>query len=190
MRLFVAIPIPAPLRRRIASASELLRAQGLPVRWVDPERYHVTLRFLGEVDRDRRKRIPGALERVADQTGPFDVAFERFGAFPTARKPRVLWLGVEATPELRCLKQDVELALTKEGFDRDGRGFHPHVTLGRTRRGGRAGDFRDFSALTADEPLRTTLPVTAIELVRSRTTSEGPRYTVQSRSPLRRPVES
>lgn len=160
------------------------------MRWVDPERYHITLKFLGNVDRDRRPEIAKALDEVAGSTSPFGVAFERFGAFPSVRKPRVLWLGVEATPELRCLKQDIELLLTKQGFERDGRGFHPHVTLGRTRRGGRAGDFRDFSALTAEEPLDTTLGVAAIELVRSRTTSEGPRHTVQSRSPLRRPVES
>lgn len=160
------------------------------MRWVDPEQYHITLKFLGNVDRNRRSGIAKALGEVAGSTARFEVAFERFGAFPSARKPRVFWLGVEATPELRCLKQDIELRLKKQDFERDGRGFHPHVTLGRTRRGGRAGDFRDFSPLTAEEPLDATLGVTAIELVRSRTTRKGSRYTVQSRSPLRRPVES
>jgi len=160
------------------------------VRWVQAETYHITLRFLGEVDRDRRPEIAEALEDVADSTAPFEVAFERFGAFPSARKPRVLWLGVEATPELRALKQDIELALTKRGFEREGRGFHPHVTLGRSRRDGRAGDFRSFSRLTAEDPLDETLQVASIELVRSRMTKEGPRYTVQSRIPLPRPVDS
>lgn len=160
------------------------------MRWVDPDAYHVTLKFLGSVDRDRRGAIVEGLEEAAGSSPSFEVALERFGAFPSARRPRVLWLGVEATPELRCLKQDVELALTRRGFEREGRGFHPHVTLGRSRREGRAGDFRRFSRLTAEAPLDETLPVASIELVRSRTTREGPRYTVQSRIPFRRPADA
>jgi 2'-5' RNA ligase len=139
MRLFVALNLPKKERDRIHRAARTLRDQGLPVRWIDAEQYHLTLKFLGEVRSDRVERIEAILDRVATGSPPFSVDLTGFGAFPTVRRPRVLWLGVEPTPALRCLKQDVEWALSDAGFDRETRAFHPHLTLGRVEREDGAG---------------------------------------------------
>ena len=131
MRSFIALNLPKRERQRIDRAVRPLREDALPVRWVEPDNLHVTLKFLGEVRPDRLADVEATLTRVAAATPPFALSLGGFGAFTTIRRPRVLWLGVEATPELRCLKQDLEWALTDCGFERETRAFHPHLTLGR-----------------------------------------------------------
>jgi 2'-5' RNA ligase len=176
VRLFVALPVPPELRARIHEAATVLRDRDLPVRWVDPDLYHLTLKFLGTVDRDAPERITPALDRVASENAPFEAGLGDLGAFPSIRKPRVLWIAVDPTPALRCLKQDVEWALAKVGFDRDTRAFHPHVTLGRARDDGRAGAFRGLDEVVANRTVDASLPVSEVRLVRSRLSRSGPRY--------------
>ena len=117
-RLFVALNLPGRERERIHLVCRPLRDRNLPVRWVDPENYHITLKFLGEVETDRLEFFAEIVARAAAGSAPFAVAFRGFGAFPTVSRPSVLWLGVEPTPALRCLKQEVERAFTSAGFDR------------------------------------------------------------------------
>lgn len=73
MRLFVALNLPKKERDRIYRATKVLRGSGLPVRWIDPENYHITLRFLGNVAEDRVTQVEGALTRVATATGKMDL---------------------------------------------------------------------------------------------------------------------
>src|SRR5690606_32303077 len=98
--------------------------------------------------------------------------------FPTVRRPRVIWLGVAATPELRCLKQDLEWALGELGFEAETRAFHPHVTLGRADESGGAGAFRGLDDLVAGLSFAGGIKVHSIDLMNSRLSREGPRYEV------------
>ncbi len=141
MRLFVALNLPKKEKDRIHRASRALREQELPVRWVEPDHYHLTLKFLGEVRSERVVGIETIVHRVASGSPTFSAHLGGFGAFPTIRRPQVLWLGVEPTPALRCLKQDIEWALADLGFEREMRAFHPHLTLGRVVRDDGAGAF-------------------------------------------------
>ena len=137
MRLFLALNLPKKERQRIDRAARRLREKDLPVRWVDLEHFHVTLKFLGEVRPQRVDSIVEVMDKVGENTAPFEATVEGFGAFPTIRKPSVLWAGVGATPELRCLKQDLEWGLAELGFEKETRAFHPHLTLGRANARGR-----------------------------------------------------
>ena len=101
-----------------------------------------------------------------------------FGAFPTIRRPQVLWVGVEPTPALRCLKQDLEWALTDHGFDRETRAFHPHITLGRVDGNEGAGAFRGLDALAAGLTFREHLVAQNVDVVRSHLSRQGVHYTV------------
>jgi 2'-5' RNA ligase len=184
MRLFVALNLPKKERDRIHKAARALRDQGMPVRWVDPEKYHLTLKFLGEVRTDRVDRICAILARVAAGSPPFSADLSGFGAFPTVRRPRVLWLGVEPTPALRCLKQDVEWGLADAGFDRETRAFHPHLTLGRVEREDGAGAFRGLDDLISELSYAGSVPVRSVELMRSQTNKDGSVYSVLSSYPL------
>jgi len=184
MRLFVGINIPKKQRTRIHRAIRVLREGELPVRWIDPDNFHVTLKFLGEVRRERVDVIAEALEKAAGSTRSFLTSFGGFGAFPTIRRPRVIWLGVEATPELRCMKQDLEWALGDVGFDAETRAFHPHFTLGRADATGGAGVFRGLDQQLAGLELSGEIKVRTLDLMRSQLSPEGPRYSVVSSAKL------
>jgi 2'-5' RNA ligase len=186
MRLFVALNLPKKERQRIYRAARDLREADLPVRWIDADNFHITLKFLGQVRDDRVQDVADAIEKVASSTGAFPMTLEGFGAFPTVRRPRVVWLGVEASPELRCLKQDVEWALGDCGFEPETRAFHPHVTLGRADNDS-AGAFRGLDDLVAGLEFHGDVKVRALDLMRSHLSREGARYSVHSSARLASP---
>jgi len=180
MRLFVGINFPKRQRSKVYRAARALRDRELPVRWVEPENFHVMLKFLGDVRRERVDAVIDAIKRAAEATRPFETAITGFGAFPTVRRPNVLWLGVEASPELRCLKQDLEWALGDAGFASETRSFHPHVTLGRAGDSGGAGAFRDLDGLFASLEFTDPLKVHSIELMRSHVSRDGTHHSILS----------
>lgn len=179
MRLFIALNLPKKERQRIERAVRPLRDDGRPVRWVDSDAYHVTLKFLGPVRSDAVPGIKDAMERVAGTTKTFAMDLGGFGAFPTIRRPRTLWLGVNASPELRCLKQDLEWALGDHGFDPETRAFHPHITLGRADEKGGAGEFRGLDEVVAGMEFDASVQVRSLDLMRSRLSKSGARYSVE-----------
>lgn len=176
MRLFVAINFTAKDRQRMHRAARKLRETELPVRWEEVDHLHLTLKFLGEVRPEAAARVKQAVARVAEKTAPFTLQMNGAGAFPTLRRPRVVWLGAEASPELRCLKHDLEWELAPLGFQREVRAFHPHVTLGRATKEARAGDFRDFEALVGGLSYKAEIPVRTVDLMESHLSPRGARY--------------
>lgn len=184
MRLFVGITIPKKLRARIHRAVRELRDDGLPVRWIDPDNFHITLKFLGEVRPEAVPDIQTALGRVGRSTSAFTTAFNGFGAFPTVRRPNVLWMGVDPIPEFRCMKQDLEWSLSEVGFDTETRAFRPHVTLGRAREEGGAGAFRDLDTRLSAISFSDEIRVHAVDLMRSQQSTTGASYSVVSTTRL------
>lgn len=184
MRLFVAINLPEDAKEALREATAPLQDQGYPVRWVDPSHFHLTLKFLGPVREDRVPTVEQVTERVAGQTPAFSLDLEGVGAFPTLRRPRVLWVGVVPTPALRCFKQDLEWALAEHDFERETRAFHPHITMGRAKSDEGAGAFRGLDERARQLDVRCTVPVDTVEVMRSRRSREGARYTVVRSSPL------
>lgn len=178
MRTFIAINLPATERQRIHRSMRALRDADLPVRWVEAENLHLTLKFLGELRPERVPEVEASVERVARATAPFALTLAEYGAFPTVRRPRVIWLGALATAELRGLKQDLEWALADRGFEPETRAFHPHVTLGRAEPGDRTGAFRKLDELVGSLEFTAEVPVQAVDLMRSHLSREGAHYSV------------
>lgn len=187
MRLFIAINIPKKERQKIHRSARKLREQDFPVRWVSEELFHLTLKFLGTVRPENVPDIEETLSRVAQATQTFSLDIGGFGAFPTIRKPRVLWVGVDPSPALRCLKQDLEWALAEQGFDRETRAFHPHFTLGRATSDDGAGAFRGLDDLASELAYQSGAEVKRVDLMESHLSSSGPRYEVLSSFPLKSP---
>lgn len=185
MRLFIALNLPAKERERIHRAARPLRDAGLPVRWLEADAFHLTLKFLGEVRKERVASVEEVIDGVAESTLPFDLEVGGFGAFPTIRRPKVLWMGVDPTPALRCLKQDLEWALAEHGFDRETRAFHPHITLGRADSDFGAGAFRGLDDLAAELDFKGRFDVRTVDLMRSHLSREGARYSIVRRSGLK-----
>jgi 2'-5' RNA ligase len=189
MRLFIAINFTAKDRQRMQSAVRKMREAELPVRWVELDQLHLTLKFLGEVRPERVIDVKRAVARVAAKTQPFTVTMQGAGAFPTMRRPKIIWLGMEASAELRCLKHDMEWELAPLGFEREVRAFHPHVTVGRALTTARAGDFRAFESLVNGMTFEREITVRAVDLMESHLSAKGARYDKELAAKLGRPAE-
>lgn len=176
MRLFVALNLPKREKKRLHKAATPLREADWSMRWVEPDAIHLTLKFLGEVRPQDVDGVQEAITQIAAKTMPFRVDIAQLGAFPSVRRPRVIWVGIEATPELRCLKHDLEWELASLGFERETRAYHPHLTLGRVKADARAGDFRSFEAHVHDFDYESQLSVKTVDLMRSHLSKMGARY--------------
>jgi 2'-5' RNA ligase len=130
VRLFVALDLSEPVRATLSTFCEKLRRAFPAARWVRPEGIHVTLKFIGEVNQDRVGPIQAALERIHSDA-PVELHFHGTGFFPNERRPRVFWVGIEASPNLTQIASEVESQLEPLGIPRESREFRPHLTLAR-----------------------------------------------------------
>lgn len=136
-RLFFAVFPPAPVREAAVRAAATLRARGDGVAWVRADKMHFTLRFMGAGLDSEVPGLVAAMREVASVERAFDVALGGFGAFPAARRARVLWIGLaEGDARLRALAGGLNAVLVREGFGRPDQSFEPHLTVGRIRAGG------------------------------------------------------
>ncbi|MFN3763092.1 MAG: RNA 2',3'-cyclic phosphodiesterase, partial [Anaerolineae bacterium] len=136
VRTFIAIILPESVIRQLAQVQRQLERQAPPesVRWVKPEGIHLTLKFLGDTPVGKLDAIRAALGEVASRASPCAFTVGGLGCFPNARRPRVLWVGVQPMgEELASLQREVERAMKPLGFPPEGRDFTPHLTLGRVR---------------------------------------------------------
>jgi 2'-5' RNA ligase len=132
-RAFIALELSDSLKEGILALTKELRRRGLRASWARRPTLHLTLKFLGDVEETELAEVVGAVARASSRVPPFGFETRSLGAFPSARRPRVLWLGVEPVDELFALQEAVENELAGLGFARERRRFHPHVTLARIR---------------------------------------------------------
>ncbi len=134
MRSFVGIGLPEACRSAIARALAAFRTAPGRVAWVREQNLHLTLKFLGEIRPDQVSGLETLLADAAGDVPSFDFDVAEAGAFPSLRAPRVLWVGIREPLELvGKLQQNIETALSRSGFPREDRPFHPHVTAGRVK---------------------------------------------------------
>ena len=134
MRTFLGVGLPAGVREAVASEIAQVRGLHAPVAWTAPKNLHITMNFLGEIAPERVPLVEREMRSVASGIDPFSLTAEGGGAFPGTRNPRVLWVGfLEPLELVRQLQQNMEDALSRAGFPRENRPFHPHITVGRSR---------------------------------------------------------
>ena len=146
------------------------------MRWVRSDLIHLTLKFLGEVDESRIGDIGDGVTQAVEGTRPFRLPVRNFGAFPTVKHPRVVWVGCEGLPVLELLEDSVEREMSAFGFAIEGRPFRPHLTIGRTARAARRSDFEDFDKELDRLDFFEEPNVATIDLMRSTLGRGGPRY--------------
>lgn len=138
IRAFIAVDLAATTIANIATAIEQLKPRIDAIRWVAPSNFHLTLKFLGDIDESRVEPIGAALGNALRPFPRCTINAKGLGVFPGLKRPRVLWVGLEG-PGLIPLATQVESALAPLGFAPDERGFIPHLTIGRWRPGDRVG---------------------------------------------------
>jgi len=133
IRAFLAIPITEPVREQIGKIQGRLR-QTLPgVSWVRPETIHLTLQFFGAATEEELAEIGRIMLSIGRLFTPFEVLVQGIGAFPSAARPRVIWLGLENHSTLQELHCSLRRELNGIGLAEADRPFTPHLTLGRCR---------------------------------------------------------
>ena len=190
LRLFVAISIPEEIKARIEETqAELRRAlPGECVRWAKRGQFHLTLKFLGDVEAPRLEALTDALRLACGTFPELPLRAQGIDFFPDSRIPRVIWAGVrDSDGRLPTVQSAVELAVG--GFTRERREekFAAHVTLGRVQgiRRAQAERMAELAAATADR-FFGAWTAGAIEVIRSELLPGGARYTALSVIPLAR----
>jgi 2'-5' RNA ligase len=134
IRSFLAIELPEPILRKIEEVEADLKAAHADVRWVNPEKIHLTLKFFGNIEGSRIDSIFKSIEEPVRGTQPFSLKVQGVGAFPSMKSPRVIWMGlVNGSQILTSLQKEIEAQLEKIGFQPEDRPFRPHLTLGRVK---------------------------------------------------------
>jgi RNA 2',3'-cyclic 3'-phosphodiesterase len=180
MRLFVALDIPAVVREKLTALIGELRAADPEfskqrARWVRHENLHVTLKFIGHIDSAKLEAIRAELSE-AKSDAPVDVHFRGAGFFPNEKRPRVFWVGIEASANLAELAQKIDRRLEPLGVARETREFAPHLTLARFEPPGISAKLRDQIQRHASEEF-SSLHTNEFHLIESKLRPGGAEYT-------------
>lgn len=133
LRCFIAIEIPETIKKSITDIIDTLKKSGSDIKWVPNENIHITLQFLGETEESLIPDIKGALCKILAPYSPFYIKIADVGCFPSGRRPRVIWVGMEESRSLINLYRDISSGMVKFGYQKEERGFTPHVTIGRVK---------------------------------------------------------
>jgi 2'-5' RNA ligase len=133
MRTFIAIDLDPELKRTLQDLILKLKRTEADVRWVNSQGMHLTLKFLGEIGEDRVPAVVSVLRGAAAGSTILPLLLQGTGTFPGGKSPRVIWAGFKEEPGLLALQRSVEDGLELEGFPREEREFHPHLTIGRVK---------------------------------------------------------
>ncbi len=186
VRMFVAVEIAQKSALQIEKLMTVFASCGADIKWVESGQFHVTLKFLGDVEREDMASVCMEFQKAVKDVPPFEIRAIGAGAFPKIEMPRTVWVGVEdPSSQLAAAFNAVEAAAIKMGFVRENKPYVPHITLGRIRKPSAA--LRDLSEKIAQYPrydLGKTY-VTHIDVLSSELTRRGPLYAVLARCPLK-----
>ncbi len=155
IRAFIAIELSPQIHQQIDQVSQELQNHllGVPVRWVPGKNIHLTLKFLGDVSEENVEVIKKMLLAEAGSHPQFAVSIGEVGAFPSSKRPRVVWIGVSAPPELGQLQHRLEAEAAHLGYPPEERPFSPHLTLGRVGRNVSSSDQQRIGQVLSEHPV-------------------------------------
>lgn len=188
IRAFIAIEMSSEIKQGLDELFAQLQGQtqDMPVRWVPVENIHLTLKFLGNVSPANIEVMKKILQAEASRHEEFEVSVGELGAFPSTRRPRVVWVKVQAPPELDALQRGIEDETSRLGYTREDRAFKPHLTLGRVSRNASAEKVSHFSEVLESQKVGYigAMCVRSIHLYRSDLKPTGAEYTLLVDAPL------
>lgn len=189
IRAFIAIELPQEVQTRLAEVQQqIIDRKVRCVRWVSSGNIHLTLQFLGDTSAEKLEVLGRELYPVIAAQEPFTFQVQGLSAFPNVRRPRVIWVGLQAPFNLTTLQNLIERTVQKAGLPVEDRGFSPHLTLGRVKRDVTPDAIHELT--DALNEIKTGVLGTGIAksvtLFRSDLRPEGPIYTPLTHFPLQR----
>ena len=175
MRLFVALAISTEVRENLASLIRDLHTADSHPKWVNPDNLHVTLKFIGEVAPERVIEISDALAVVRTQQQVI-AEFHGIGFFPDARRPSVVWVGIQPSDILSTLAAEVNRVLAIVAVPREEKAFVPHLTIARSKETRLSACLRDEIEKRKSRAFGT-LAANEFHLIESKLKSSGAEYT-------------
>lgn len=182
IRTFVALPVSESTRQSMADVQSELISAGAEVKWESAEKFHITLKFLGDTNPSLVVSLNENLQKSIGNLPPFDVIYSGLGAFPTAERPRIVWIGTHTSPDLHNLQRVVEEHCSALGVLKEDRSFHAHITLGRVK--GTRGVDRLTAKLKSVTFQAVTSRCTEVQIMRSDLKPTGSVYTLLHTIPL------
>ncbi len=192
IRAFIAIELPEELRRQLSAVGKQIQEQAgetarRAVRWVPAANMHLTLKFLGEVSRANLTVLAGMLAAEAARHATFKFTVGGLGAFPNTRRPRVVWVGSEAPPDMAQLQHAIDLETQRLGYPGEDRPYSPHLTLGRVNQNAQPEAVAQLARVLNEVKVGQLGEVTvdAVHLFQSDLRPTGSVYTSLYRFPLK-----
>ena len=177
IRTFISFDTPQSIRNEIYALQSQLKNSHADVRWESQEKFHATIKFLGNVDEQQLSRVISTIEENVNRYHRFEIVYQGLGAFPAVRNPRVIWVGCEnADGTLEKIKNELDDVLLPFGFEKENRKFHPHITLGRVKSSKGVTNLTPMLENLTFEPRTTTIG--EILVMKSVLKSEGSVYSV------------
>ncbi|HSO25285.1 MAG TPA: RNA 2',3'-cyclic phosphodiesterase [Methanobacteriaceae archaeon] len=132
IRAFLAVDVNRELIGRIREIQEEIKLAGAPVKFVEPENLHFTLKFFGDVNEEKLDEINKIIIDKIENFSPFEISISGMGVFPSLRYIRVFWLGSENFEQFSNIQRELDLEFIKIGFEKE-RSYIPHLTIGRLK---------------------------------------------------------
>lgn len=187
-RAFIAISLSPEIQRGLGQTIDSLKhlMPGAPVRWVKPQNIHLTIKFLGNVPLSNQEVLTRSMASETGRHPAFELSVGGLGVFPTIRRPKVVWVGVQAPDELTALYKGIESEMARLGFTPEPRPFSPHLTLGRVSHQAGSDDYEVIARAIKQSKVDFlgALRVCSLELFRSDLKPEGPVYSRLFSAPL------
>lgn len=188
IRTFIAVDLPPGVLEALGQVTAQLQEKlpDTPVRWVNHQKMHLTLKFLGDISNENISMVEKILYSEAAKRQAMEIGIGGIGAFPKMRHPRVIWIGVEAPAELFDLRRGIEDGVARLGYNYDKYDFTPHLTLGRISRKASARDVRKVGNVLHEFQVGFigVARIEAVHLYRSDLRPEGAQYTCLYSAPL------
>lgn len=185
MRVFIAIELPDEVKAALTALQNDLRQTRADVAWTKPDNFHLTLKFLGEMDAKQIPDITNACNDAAASADSFSLQVKDTGVFPNVKQPKVLWASLAGElNQLQSLQRQLDTNLHALGFAKEPRSFNPHLTLGRVK--SRLNEAAVTAKLLMAELPALSFTVSELVVMQSQLHPTGSIYTPLAHCPLQK----
>ncbi len=184
LRIFIAAKLPDETIEHIADYIDSISKRISGVKWEKPEKLHITLKFLGNIDDNKLSSVNNIITESVSNICRINMKVSHFGAFPDLSRPKILYVGFDKSHQLNDLQSSIDMGLSTIGFEEEARKFIPHVTIARVKsarvKSARVKSARVKSMCKINPPLpiieQKASEIEKIAVVKSSLTSAGLEY--------------
>jgi 2'-5' RNA ligase len=182
IRTFIALPASTEIQQLMADVQSQLKSTQSDVKWESNDKFHITLKFLGDTEQTHIELLSLALSTITKQIPAFEITYDSLGAFPNLHNPRVVWISTKSNQAILDLQSVVEKTCMDFGYQKEERAFHPHITFGRVKGTRNLARLTDAIKTITFDPMQSRC--SEVLLMKSDLRPSGSIYTILKSIPL------